>query len=125
VQQKKEAKEEGGSVFVVSNRIPVAKGHEDEFAERFRNRAQLVEGHPGFIRLEICRPVPVALHGREMGGSDYHVVLTYWTKKEDFLAWVQSEDFRTAHSQRSPEGMFAGDSVFELHEIIQIAEPRG
>ncbi len=108
-------------MFVVSNRIPVAKGHEEEFAERFRNRANLVENHPGFVRLEIGRPEPVDLHGREMGGSDYHVVLTYWERKEDFLSWVQSPDFRTAHSQRAPEGMFAGESVFELHEIIQTA----
>ncbi|MGI8424848.1 MAG: antibiotic biosynthesis monooxygenase family protein [Chloroflexota bacterium] len=111
-------------MIVVSNRIPVVKGHEAEFAERFRNRANLVEGHPGFVRLEICRPEAVPLHGRDMGGSDYHVVLTYWERKEDFVAWVQSEDFRTAHSQRAPEGMFAGESVFELHEIIQTAEPR-
>ncbi|HEX2036791.1 MAG TPA: antibiotic biosynthesis monooxygenase [Chloroflexota bacterium] len=109
-------------MIIVSNRIPVAKGHEEEFAQRFRDRAQLVERHPGFVRLEICRPVPVALHGHEMGGSAYHVVLTYWERKEDFLAWVQSEDFRKAHSQRTPEGMFAGESVFEMHEIIQMAE---
>ncbi|CAA9260419.1 MAG: hypothetical protein AVDCRST_MAG77-2541 [uncultured Chloroflexi bacterium] len=108
-------------MIVVSNRIPVAPGHEAEFAERFRNRAHLVENHPGFVRLEICRPLPVNLHGRDMGDSAYHVVLTYWERKEDFLAWVRSEDFQTAHSQRTPEGMFAGDSVFELHEIIQSA----
>ena len=106
-------------MFVVSNRIPVAEGYEEEFAERFRTRAGLVEHHPGFVRLEICRPVKIAMHGHEMGGSAYHVVLTYWRRKEDFLAWVQSDDFRTAHNQRSSEGMFAGDSVFEMHEVIQ------
>ena len=109
-------------MFVVSNRIPVAEGHEEAFAERFRHRAGLVEGHPGFVRLEICRPVRISMHGHELGGSAYHVVLTYWQRKEDFLAWVQSADFRTAHSQRPPEGLFAGESVFELHEIIQSAE---
>lgn len=105
-------------MFVVSNRIPVAEGHEDEFAERFRNRAQLVEGHPGFVRLEVCRPVKVTIRGHEMGGSAYHTVLTYWERQEDFLAWVQSPDFRTAHNQRTPEGMFAGESVFEMHEVF-------
>ena len=106
-------------MFVVSNRIPVAEGHEEAFAERFRNRAQLIERHPGFVRLEVCRPVPVTMHGHEMGGSAYHMVLTYWERREDFHAWVQSPDFRTAHNQRTPEGMFAGESVFEMHEIIQ------
>ena len=108
-------------MIVVSNRIPVAKGHEAEFAERFRHRAHLVEEHPGFVRLEICRPEPVSFHGEPMGGSAYHIVLTYWESKEHFISWVQSEDFRTAHGQRTPDGMFAGESVFELHEIIQSA----
>ncbi len=104
---------------MVSNRIPVAEGHKEEFAARFRHRAGLVEHRPGFVRLEICRPVKIAMHGRELGGSAYRVVLTYWERKEDFLAWVRSPDFQTAHHQRTPEGMFAGESVFELHEIIQ------
>ena len=112
-------------MFVVSNRILVAEGHEEEFAARFRQRAGLVEGHPGFVRLEICRPVRISVHGHEMGGSAYHVVLTYWQRKEDFLAWVQSDDFRTAHGQRTPHGMFAGESVFELHEVIQSAAAPG
>jgi heme oxygenase (mycobilin-producing) len=109
-------------MIVVSNRIPVAPGHEAAFAERFRDRAHLVEHHPGFVRLEICRPEPVAFHGEPMGGSAYHVVLTYWESKAHFIAWVQSADFRAAHARLTPEGMFAGESVFELHEIIQSTE---
>ena len=109
-------------MFVVSNRIPVAKGHEEAFAERFRHRAALVDRHPGFVRLEILRPESISLHGGPMGGSEYHVVLTYWERKEDFVAWTESDDFRTAHSQLPPKEMFAGDNVFELHEVIQSAE---
>lgn len=113
-------------MFVVSNRIPVAPGQEDAFAERFRHRAGLVEHHQGFVRMEILRPDTVPLHGRSMGASPYHVVLTYWERKEDFVAWTQSQDFRTAHADRPPPEMFAGDNVFELHEIIQSAvAPRG
>jgi len=108
-------------MIVVSNRVPVAKGHEAEFAARFRARAGLVENHPGFVRLEILRPEPIMLHGQQMGGSDYHVVLTYWERKEDFVAWTESQDFRTAHSQQPPKEMFAGPNVFEMHEIIQSA----
>ena len=54
-------------MIVVSNRIPVAKGHEEAFAERFRNRASLVEHHPGFVRLEILRPQPISMHGQGNG----------------------------------------------------------
>ena len=108
-------------MIVVANRVAVAKGHEAAFAARFRDRAGLVEHHPGFVRLELLRPDPIMLNGQQMGGSDYHVVLTYWERKEDFLAWTESEDFRTVHSQRPPTEMFAGPNVFEAHEIIQSA----
>ena len=67
------------NMIVVSNRIPVAPGHEEAFAERFRGRARLVEGHKGFVRLEILKPTEVATHGRAMGRCPYHVVLTIVT----------------------------------------------
>ena len=111
-------------MIVVSNRIPVAAGHEEEFAKRFRSRAGLVEGHNGFVRLEILRPTEVPMHGRTMGRSPYHVVLTYWEDVAGFVAWTESDDFRKAHSNRPPPEMFAGDNVFELHEVIQSAGPR-
>ncbi|OFW01449.1 MAG: hypothetical protein A3I61_14900 [Acidobacteria bacterium RIFCSPLOWO2_02_FULL_68_18] len=108
-------------MIVVSNRVPVVKGKEAEFAARFSKRAGLVDRHPGFVRLDILRPEPITLRGQQMGGSDYHVVLTYWERKEDFIAWTESEDFRTAHSQQTPREIFAGPSVFEMHEVIQSA----
>jgi len=108
-------------VVVVSNRIPVAKGHEAAFEERFRGRAGLVENHPGFVRLEILRPTSVKMHGGDMGGSEYYVVLTYWENEQAFVAWTESEDFRRAHASRPPKEMFAGPNVFEMHEVIQVA----
>ena len=75
-------------MIVVSNRIPVAPGQEASFAERFRSRAGLVEGHNGFLRLEILKPTQVTMRGRVMGRSAYHVVLTYWKHVEDFVAWT-------------------------------------
>ena len=108
-------------MIVVSNRIPVARGHEEAFAERFRNRASLVEHPPGFVRLEILRSQPILMHGQDMGRSDYHVVLTCWETEAGFNAWTESQDFRRAHSQRAPQERLAGKNVFELHEIIQSA----
>jgi heme-degrading monooxygenase HmoA len=108
-------------MIVVSNRIPVARGHEEAFEKRFEDRAGLVENHPGFIRLEILRPTSVQMHGQPLGGSSYYVVLTYWQRKEDFVRWTESEDFGRAHMNRPPKEMFAGPSVFEMHEVIQTA----
>jgi heme-degrading monooxygenase HmoA len=108
-------------MIVVSNRIPVAAGHEGAFEERFRGRAGLVEGHAGFVRMEILRPKSVQMHGKPLGGSQYYVVLTYWKSEADFVRWTESEDFRTAHANRPPKEMFNGPNVFEMHEVIQTA----
>ena len=48
-------------MIVVQNRVPVADGHEEGFLERFRTRRGLVDGHPGFIRNMVLRPIKVAL----------------------------------------------------------------
>ncbi|HXG51431.1 MAG TPA: antibiotic biosynthesis monooxygenase [candidate division Zixibacteria bacterium] len=101
-------------MIVVSNRIPVAPGHEGEFEERFRGRAGLVERMPGFVRLEILRPVK----------SDFYVVMTHWEDEASFRAWTESPEFREAHRNRPPAEILAGPSVFEMHEVIQRAERR-
>jgi len=109
-------------MIVVSNRIPVAPGQEAAFERRFRDRAGLVDRHPGFVRLEILRPTSIEMHGAPLGGSEYYVVLTYWESAEAFRAWTESEDFRRAHADRPPKEMFSGPNVFEMHEVIQAAE---
>ena len=37
-------------MIVVTNRIPVSKGHESDFEDRFKHRVHLVDQSPGFIR---------------------------------------------------------------------------
>ncbi|HLN84791.1 MAG TPA: antibiotic biosynthesis monooxygenase, partial [Candidatus Binatia bacterium] len=63
-------------MIVVSNRLQVAKGREKEFEERFEGRARLVENMPGFVRLEILRPIK----------GDYYIVLTHWRDEASFQA---------------------------------------
>jgi len=99
-------------MIVISNRIQVAKGQEEAFEARFKDRAGLVETRPGFIRLEVLRPIQ----------SEYYVVLTYWETFEDFKAWTESREFMEAHRNRPPKEMFSGPNVFESHEVIQHVE---
>ena len=99
-------------MIVVSNRIQVAKGHEQEFEARFAGRAGLVENMPGFVRLEILRPIK----------GDFYVVLTHWQDETSFRAWTDSAQFKEAHANRPPAEIFAGPNVFEMHEVIQHAE---
>lgn len=99
-------------MIVVANRIPVSKGYEKEFENRFKNRAGLIDKEPGFIRNQILRPMK----------SDYYVVLTYWENQESFEAWTQSESFKKAHSERPPKEMFSGQNVLEIHEVLFSSE---
>ncbi len=101
-------------MIVVSNRIQVAQGHEKEFEQRFEGRAGLVEHMPGFVRLEILRPIK----------SDYYIVLTHWENEAAFRAWTESVEFKEGHRNRPPAEIFAGPNVFEMHEVIQQADKR-
>lgn len=98
-------------MIVVSNRIQVSKGREKEFEQRFEGRAKLVENMPGFVRLQVLRPVK----------SDCYVVLTHWKDEASFKAWTESAEFREAHRNRPPADIVAGPNVFEMHEVIQDA----
>ena len=102
-------------MIVVTNRIKVAEGYEDEFEERFRSRLGLVDRMPGFIRNEVLRPII----------GDCYVVKTYWESREAFEAWKESDSFKKAHSRPVPEGMFLAPGVVEIHEVIISTEGSG
>ena len=99
-------------MIVVANRIPVAKGYEKAFEERFGKRLRLVESAPGFLRNEILRPIR----------GDHYVVLVYWETREAFEAWSQSDAFRQAHAEHPPAQMFSGPNVLEIYEVIMGSE---
>lgn len=110
-------------MIVVTNRIPVAAGHEAAFEERFRNRAHLIDRSPGFIRNLVLRPVQRRFNHRTgewetIAEQGYYLVQTYWESEEAFWDWTRSESFRIAHSNRPPAEMFAGPNVLEIHEVV-------
>jgi len=114
-------------VLVVTNRIPVAKGHEEDFENRFRNRAHLIDQSPGFIKNLILRPVQRRFSHQtgqweESKEQGYYLVETYWENEEAFWNWTKSESFRIAHNNRPPVEMFAGPNVLEIHEVAMTTE---
>ena len=111
-------------MIVVTNCIPVAEGHEDDFEDRFRRRVHLVDEAPGFIRNEVHRPRPMKF-SHEAGkfvddpeASGYYYVKTWWQTMDDFEAWTKSPAFAEAHKNRPPKEMFAGPSKLEVHEVF-------
>lgn len=111
-------------MIVVTNRIPVAQGHEIDFEDRFRRRAHLVDRAPGFIRNEVHRPRPVKLDHQtgtfipDPEAQGYYEVKTWWRTLDDFVAWTRSPEFAEAHKNRAPREMFSGPNVMEVHEVI-------
>lgn len=111
-------------MIVVTNRIPVAQGHEIDFEDRFKKRVHLVDQAPGFVRNEVHRPRPMTFD-RDAGkwvddpsGHGYYEVKTWWRTLEDFTSWTNSPAFGEAHRSRPPEEMFAGPNVLEIHEVF-------
>ena len=94
--------------IIVANRIHVAKGWEEDFERRWRNRKYLLSGLPGFIRNEVLKPIR----------SDYYVIMTHWETMEDFERWTKSEEFRKSHENVPPKEAFSGPNVLEIHEIL-------
>lgn len=111
-------------MIVVTNRIPVAEGHEIDFEDRFSKRAHLVDKSPGFIRNEIHRPRPMKLDhstgnwSKDEENPGYYEVKTWWEKFEDFTAWTKSPSFAEAHANRPPKEMFRGSNKLTIHEVL-------
>ena len=111
-------------MIVVTNRIPVARGHEIDFEDRFKRRVHLVDRSPGFIRNEVHRPRPMKFDHERGGWTEdpdaqgYYEVKTWWRTFEDFVAWTSSPAFAEAHANRPPKEMFSGPNVLEVHEVF-------
>ena len=111
-------------MIVVTNRIPVAAGHEIDFEDRFRNRVHLIDQAPGFVRNEVHRPKPMRFdhdsgewrHDPDVQG--YYEVKTWWRTFEDFAVWVRSPAFAEAHKSRPPKEMFSGPNELGVHEVF-------
>ncbi len=111
-------------MIVVTNRIPVAVGHEIDFEDRFKRRVHLVDSHPGFVRNEVHRPRPMSFDSEagvwrdDPAGEGYYEIKTWWRTLADFERWVASDDFKKAHRERAPKEMFRGKNILEIHELV-------
>ena len=109
-------------MITIANRIYVAKDYVDNFEQRFRERARLVDQMPGFISNQVLRPV---------NEGDPYIVFTIWNSRQDFLNWVHSDAFPKGHSTLPKEAFFKANAL-EMHEVMQdssrpnlAAEPHG
>lgn len=100
-------------MYIVANRVMVAEGYESMFEERFQKRAGQIDKQPGFVRMQILKP---------LSDDTPYVVLTTWENEDVFNAWVESEDFKIAHSNPMPKEAFKPGGGLEQFDVVITAE---
>lgn len=93
------------------SRLRVAPERVDELISAFRGRAGLVEGHDGFVDLEVW------LSDREQGEL---LMVSRWQSRECFCAYMKSADHRASHARVDPE--LAGSVRLERLEHLSTYE---
>ncbi len=98
-------------MIAVANRIFVAPEYAEAFEERFRTRAGLVDGMPGFISNQVLRPIHP---------GDPYIVLTFWESYAHFESWTKSDAFIKGHARSGtlPKEAFIAPNKLEVHEVI-------
>jgi len=99
-------------MFVTMNRFTIDPDHWENFEDRFKQRAGLVDGEPGFIRNAVLRPAE--------GNGRAHIVMTLWESRDAFLAWTKSESFKKAHAKagQTPKEWFVAPTKLEMFEAV-------
>ena len=73
---------------MVLSRFIIANGMDREVKEAFLNRPHLVDGTPGFVRMEVLSP---------QDNPDEIWLATYWTDEESYHTWHRSHTYRDSH----------------------------
>jgi heme-degrading monooxygenase HmoA len=118
-------------VIVVTNRIPVARGQESAFEDRFRQHAPAVVRAPGFIRNEVHRPRPMKFDAAcgqyvpDQSQQAYYEVKTWWRSFQDYEDWTRSAAFARAEGSDLPKKVAAMSSSIDVHEVFIEAPASG
>ena len=94
-------------MFIAMNRFKIARGHEDEFIDVWRNRQTFLDEVPGFREFHL-------LMGPSFDDYTLFASHTIWDSHQAFENWTHSEAFRKAHSQAgAAKGIYLGPPQFE------------
>jgi len=100
-------------MHIVSNRVYLRSEWAEEFEQRFIVRAGQIEQQPGFVRMQVLRPI---------SEDAPYIVLTEWEDEVAFRSWVGSDDFKLAHKNPMPEEAFSKQGGLEQHNLVVAAE---
>lgn len=77
-------------MYVSMSRLRVPEDRSDELVDAFRQRLHAVDGHDGFVDLEVWR------NDRDPGEI---VMVSRWRDRDAFKAYMKSSDHRRSHDR--------------------------
>jgi heme-degrading monooxygenase HmoA len=92
-------------MIVAISRFRAREQQATELAQRFQARMRRVDGHQGFLGLEVLRsfePEPEFL------------LMTRWKDRESLRAYFQSEDFKAAKAASAEQE----GATFSMYEVV-------
>jgi heme-degrading monooxygenase HmoA len=83
----------------------------EAFVSALGDRSHLVDGFPGFQRLEVLAPAN--------SGGDW-VLATWWESRDDLRRWLRSDEHAQTH-ERTPDSIrpFLRSARVEVYEVRQ------
>jgi heme oxygenase (mycobilin-producing) len=91
-------------MVVAVSRFKVGPEDKDGLAARFAARSHLVDGHEGFLGLEVLC---------SRGTTPEFLLITRWASREHLSAYLKSQDFRRVHAGNEEDG-----ADFHLYDVV-------
>ena len=93
--------------MAVRSRFVIANGMVEQVRAAFRNRPHLVDGAPGFMRMEVLSP---------MDRPEEIWLMTYWTDPQSCRQWHGSHAYRDSHAG-IPKGLKLIGAETEIRQL--------
>lgn len=96
--------------YVAYSRFVVANGMNEEVRQAFRNRPGLVDGAPGFLRMEVISP---------LDRPEEFWLITFWKDEVSFRTWHRGHAYSESHAG-IPKGLklARGETVVKGFEHV-------
>ncbi len=95
-------------MFVFISHLTVPEADRAELERHFRERSRLVDEFPGFLYLQLLKP---------LSGPATHTFLTAWSDVDAFRRYMRSQERAISHS-REPAEIMARTAV--RHEAFEV-----
>jgi heme-degrading monooxygenase HmoA len=103
------------AMYVSLSHLRIAPARAPELIEAFRGRCGLVEGHDGFIDLQVWQ---------SDGDPGEIVMVSRWRDRACFKAYMKSQDHQTSHERITEplQSAISLESLQHMHTFEVVAE---